>query len=600
MKIKILTMALGLSLASFSFSANEYVSGTSYQADDEVATSDGSIYKCKGWPYTSWCSGAAWAYAPGEGIYWENAWILVSEGQGNSDDSGDDTDDDNSDTDDDTNDSNSGNSGQLRYHTTFPVTENSTTMEKLDLSESKYTKLILPNVVSGVLLEYMIHETYPNRFENNKDYLVGALFAQLLQENISTKDYPGGEYINTGNKQDSLLNPGQGGPYQLNDYSKRLPDVGINNSKGLINYKVLQGSLGFTIYDQDSGAQTASVGPQSLDNIYFGPIAATYFHYNDLNRIEVNNSTSYGPQPNWDECKTNLINGDFPIDQILNAAYNAGTYSNILLTLVDTCAYANQPGMSTYIADFSNYSMNDGDFINRFQFGDLNTATTDIPTALPGHYSGTTYVLYPRQVRYYVDQLTQNNTHLNQYGLSSDISFSFSHEDLRIAFVESMQTIGDIDETNTYNFISESDATNAFNESTTQHTVKETWDFSNQQDRETVYLVIFDALANLETELDFKFSDTTEKDHVIGEAVSDDGNDNTDPQDDEGTIIENCGEMPTSLSEWEQRAWWDQSIGAPTNYKAGDFVTFQGSIWKAQYPNVNEPTVNPWDWKKCN
>ncbi len=603
MKIKTITLILGLSMTSIGFSASNYVTGTQYNAGDEVVASDGGTYECKAWPYTAWCSDVAWAYAPGSGLYWENAWTLVSSGDsGSSDDSNNDDNgsgDSGSDGDTGSNDS-SENAGLLRYHTTFPVTENSSTMEKLDLTDAKYTKLILPNIVAGVMLEYMISEDYPNRFENNKDYLVGSLFAQLLQENISTKDYPGGDYINTGNSQDSLLNPGQGGPYQLNDYSKRLPDVGINGSKGLINYKVLQGSLGFTIYDQDSGAQTASQGPQSLDSIYFGAIAATYFHYNDLNRIEVNNSTSYGPQQTWNECKINLNEGLFPIDQILNAAYNAGTYSNILLTLVDICAYADQAGMSAYIADLSNYSMNDGDFINRFQFGDLNAAETDIPTALPGHYAGTTYVLYPRQVRYYVDQLTNNNAHLNQYGLSADITFNFTQDELRTAFVKSMQTLGDIDDNNVYNYISEADALNAFNQSIANHNAAASWEFSQQADREAVYTVVFEALANLENALDFKFIDSTEKDHVIGEAVSDDSNTGGDAQDDEEVIISNCGEMPIILSEWEQRTWWDSSVGAATNYKSGDFVTFQGSVWKAQYDNVNQPNANAWDWKKCN
>jgi hypothetical protein len=36
----------------------------------------GSWYECKPHPFTGWCNGAAWAYAPGVGTYWQDAWIL--------------------------------------------------------------------------------------------------------------------------------------------------------------------------------------------------------------------------------------------------------------------------------------------------------------------------------------------------------------------------------------------------------------------------------------------------------------------------------------------------------------------------------------------
>ncbi|HYC83620.1 MAG TPA: hypothetical protein VEB86_00300, partial [Chryseosolibacter sp.] len=36
----------------------------------------GNSYECKPHPYTGWCNGAAWAYAPGTGTYWQDAWIL--------------------------------------------------------------------------------------------------------------------------------------------------------------------------------------------------------------------------------------------------------------------------------------------------------------------------------------------------------------------------------------------------------------------------------------------------------------------------------------------------------------------------------------------
>ncbi|MYM58891.1 chitinase [Vibrio sp. OCN044] len=54
----------------------QYVEGTPYQAGDKV-TNAGGNYECKPHPYTGWCAGAAWAYAPGTGTYWDQAWTKI-------------------------------------------------------------------------------------------------------------------------------------------------------------------------------------------------------------------------------------------------------------------------------------------------------------------------------------------------------------------------------------------------------------------------------------------------------------------------------------------------------------------------------------------
>jgi|GEM_PF-1935987 len=53
-----------------------YVEGTPYKAGDTV-TASGGVYSCKPHPYTGWCAGAAWAYAPGTGSHWSEAWDKV-------------------------------------------------------------------------------------------------------------------------------------------------------------------------------------------------------------------------------------------------------------------------------------------------------------------------------------------------------------------------------------------------------------------------------------------------------------------------------------------------------------------------------------------
>ena len=35
------------------------------------------LYACKPWPYSGWCNGADWAYAPGFGYAWRDAWTEV-------------------------------------------------------------------------------------------------------------------------------------------------------------------------------------------------------------------------------------------------------------------------------------------------------------------------------------------------------------------------------------------------------------------------------------------------------------------------------------------------------------------------------------------
>ncbi|NWD50495.1 lytic polysaccharide monooxygenase [Pseudomonas gingeri] len=53
--------------------APAYQEGTDYKAGDVVSNAGGQ-YRCKPWPATGWCKGAAWAYAPGTGVHWQEAW----------------------------------------------------------------------------------------------------------------------------------------------------------------------------------------------------------------------------------------------------------------------------------------------------------------------------------------------------------------------------------------------------------------------------------------------------------------------------------------------------------------------------------------------
>jgi hypothetical protein len=55
----------------------QYVENGGY-VDGSKVQNAGAIYQCKPYPYSGWCNGAAWAYAPGTGSYWTDAWTLIS------------------------------------------------------------------------------------------------------------------------------------------------------------------------------------------------------------------------------------------------------------------------------------------------------------------------------------------------------------------------------------------------------------------------------------------------------------------------------------------------------------------------------------------
>jgi hypothetical protein len=53
----------------------QYAENGGYSAGSKVKNGN-NYYECKPHPYSGWCNGAAWAYAPGTGSYWADAWIL--------------------------------------------------------------------------------------------------------------------------------------------------------------------------------------------------------------------------------------------------------------------------------------------------------------------------------------------------------------------------------------------------------------------------------------------------------------------------------------------------------------------------------------------
>lgn len=54
--------------------APQYQENGGYSAGSEVQNG-GKKYQCKDYPFSGWCNGSAWAYEPGVGAHWQDAWI---------------------------------------------------------------------------------------------------------------------------------------------------------------------------------------------------------------------------------------------------------------------------------------------------------------------------------------------------------------------------------------------------------------------------------------------------------------------------------------------------------------------------------------------
>jgi len=59
----------------------QYVEDGGY-SEGSLVQNEGNVYQCRDFPNSGWCNGAAWAYAPGTGTYWQDAWTLVGECDG--------------------------------------------------------------------------------------------------------------------------------------------------------------------------------------------------------------------------------------------------------------------------------------------------------------------------------------------------------------------------------------------------------------------------------------------------------------------------------------------------------------------------------------
>lgn len=379
----------------------------------------------------------------------------------------------------------------LYYHMGFPVALEEQT-ENLVLNDNS-RDLLIANLVAGAMYAYLIRQHDPQLAFDN-DYIAGSLFAQLLQENLQTTAYKStSPWINPDPAiRSMLLAPGQGGPFQINDYGKRL-ESGV----GLINFTVLQKSLGYRIEDQDSGQQTVKKGPDSLDNKYFGPLAAAYFQYNTLLRLYAINQDPWGPSADdFAACLRNLQNPDKNIlDMILNAGYNAGPWAAITKTYIHLCANADNPAFNNQINHINDYTLSDTAYQQAI---DTREA------------AGSTFILYPRQIRFYLDELYNNPT-----PLPTHTALSLPLNEVRAVFAQSMHTLGRVTN-NHYEAIAINAAETAFDTAAQGLSLPltDTLDIGNREQRQQLFQLLNNAIVNLASQLTMDFSETTERDWV--------------------------------------------------------------------------------------
>ncbi len=247
-----------------------------------------------------------------------------------------------------------------------------------------------------------------------------------------------------------LLSSGQGGPFQINDYSKRL-----ESGFGLVNFVLLQQRLGYSVADQDSNAQTARRGPNTLEDKYFGPMAAAYFHYNDLLRVEALAATSYYPA-------------------------------------------ASDPTWSTKLANIENFTLGDAAYVAATGVNDTGT-----------------FILYPRQVRNYLDQLYRIPTVVVP---ARPNVLRFSVPTLRSVFVATFSKLG-IAQGTSWRAITGAEAGGAFDAALAATSVAPTGKLFVDQlaDRTALFDLLDGALNHLQATLGVPLSSTAQVNLALGE-----------------------------------------------------------------------------------
>ena len=374
--------------------------------------------------------------------------------------------------------------GTVNYHLLLGL---GSPMDSMTLNGDTYTDLMMSNFVAGAMQGHLIKEYYPG-IQFNNDYLYGSIMGQLLQENLETYAYtPGQNLIDPSPDQQCVMGAGQGGPYQINNYSADMISGSYTPSGGsLINFVTLQKNIGYTI--ANAPTQYTKVTPPSFNNKYYSPMLTAYFHYLDFVAMNVIGKGTGGWQtpwePDYDNCLNNFktLPNNF-LDILVNVAYNQGYYGG----LVKSYSVLGETATPSTVATVRSYS------------------------SIWGHSS--TYEQYPYQVMYYLDQLYGNQipTTSPTTFITPGIHVAFSMSQLSTVFSNVYQTLAYVNSSSQYNYISAAQANAAFTSALSQAGVSSTavLDLSTASDRAKIFTVLDNATSDLETSLGTQFNAIT-------------------------------------------------------------------------------------------
>jgi hypothetical protein len=334
---------------------------------------------------------------------------------------------------------------------------------------------------------HIVEEGYPG-IQFNKDYLYGSLMAQLLQENIATEDYVSSStLIDPSPDQQAVMGAGQGGPYQINNYAiDMVAGSYVPAGHSLINYIAVQKNIGYTM--AAASTQYAKATPPSFNNKYYGPMLCAFFHYNDLVALNVTGKGAGGWTTPWEPAYDNALANfvhlpDSFLDMLLNAAYNQGYYGGLVAsysTLGATATAATVATVDSYSSVWNNPS---------------------------------TYVQYPYQVHYYLDQLYDNPVPTTGPTVFTTPAnhVAFAMGTFGSVFSNVIQTLAYSNGSNAAQYFTASQAQAAFAAGLAQQGVSgsATLDLSNAADRALIFAVVDSALSNLEASTGMKFNATS-------------------------------------------------------------------------------------------
>jgi hypothetical protein len=368
-------------------------------------------------------------------------------------------------------------SGTINFHLLLGV-PGSTATDSITLTGDNYTDLIASNFIAGAMYAHLIAKTTPT-MQFDADYLYGSIFGQLLQENLDTELYTDtSNLIDPSPLQAAVMEEGQGGPYQINNYAVDLIYGSyVPQGGALINYVALQKNIGYSF--ASAATQYTQATPATFNDKYYGPMLTAYFHFNDyvaLHKIGIIGDFTPPWEPAYDDALTTFekLPENF-LDVLLNVAYNQGYYGPLMTSYSKEGATATQATVAT-VNDYASV-----------------WGITD------------TYQQYPYQVRYYLDQLYDNPAPMT--GVVPDNHVVFSVQALRGIFASCFETLAYVNASSAYVFISQTQATSAFD--TANASANATLDVSNPGERAQLFALLTQAIGTLESNLDTDFTATT-------------------------------------------------------------------------------------------